>query len=282
MGNYRDLSQSLRGMTGVKILILDTNNIQFYYQHETVLPKSEIFAPYDLILIPGWVQNEYGHHEGKSEYIHAIPKPLFIMDETEDYLEMIGYSDERLLELFRLASTGFREALWFIHTCKKDHQILPDTWIDDFYDQGFETKQMPSGLTTKKNAGEVSIVTLCFLLLSHFSNHISSITLASSDYGTYHLKDKVLSEANLPLLHLGISQAPPISFQSTDVVIYNALKTGLIQPQQIYTLRNHTQQRSVLYLENFSDRDSAIHHHLVDIPTFISICSNHEKYKVVF
>lgn len=151
MGNYHDLSQLLRGMTGAKILILDTNNIQFYYQHETVLPKCEIFAPYDLILIPGWVQNEFGH-----------------------------------------------------------------------------------------------------------------------------------SEANSPLLHLGISQTPPISFQSTDVVIYNAVRAGLIQTEQIHTLRNHTQERSVIYLETFSDRDSAIHHHLVDIPSFISICSDHEKYKVIF
>ncbi|WP_058301338.1 hypothetical protein [Gorillibacterium timonense] len=247
MGNYRDLSQTLRGMTGAKILILDTNNIQFYYQHETVLPKSEIFTPYDLILIPGWVQNEFGHHAGKSAYVYSIPKPVIIIDEAEDYFEMIGYNDERLMEIYRLASTGLGKALRFIHICKKDHQILPDTWIDDFYDQGFETKQMPSGLITKKNAGEVSIVTLCFLLLSHFSHHIASISLASSDHGTYHLKDKVLSEANSPLLHLGISQAPPISFQSTDVVIYNAVKTGLIQPHQIHTLRNHTQERSVIY-----------------------------------
>ena len=152
MGNYRDLSQLLREMTGAKVLILDTNNIQFYYQHENVLPKSEIFAPYDLILIPGWVQNEYGHHEGKSAYIHSTPKPLIIIDEAEDYLEMIEYNDQRLLELFRVASTGFREALRFIHICKKNHPILPDTWIDDFYDQGFETRETTSGLTTRKNA----------------------------------------------------------------------------------------------------------------------------------
>ena len=194
---------------------------------------------------------------------------------------MIEYNDQRLLELFRVASTGFREALRFNHICKKNHPILPDTWIDDFYDQGLKQGNYIRS-DYQVICCEVSIVTQCFLLLSHFSNHIASITLASSDYGTYHLKDKVLSEANSPLLHLGISQAPPISFQSTDVVIYNALKTGLIQPQQIHDLRNHTKERSVLYLENFSDRDSAIHHHLVDIPTFISICSDHEKYKVIF
>lgn len=104
MSSYRDIEGQLRGKTNAKILILDTNNLQFYYQHQDTLPPSDLFQPYDMVFIPGWVHAEYVHHTGKSEYVTSIPTAIHYIDEFEDYLPMVGYQDTRLMELFRLAS----------------------------------------------------------------------------------------------------------------------------------------------------------------------------------
>lgn len=88
MGCYAELSQFFSENRNVKVLILDTNNIQFYYQHQAIFTQMTKFAPYDLVLVPGWVQVEYGQSDGRTAYIGAIPKPFMIIDETEDFLQI--------------------------------------------------------------------------------------------------------------------------------------------------------------------------------------------------
>jgi hypothetical protein len=283
MGNYRDLYQFLNGKTNVHLLIMDTTNIQFLFKHQHMLPQSSFFAPYDLVIIPGWVHQEYAHHTGKATYVHSINKPLFFIDEIEDYLPMIGYVDRRLMELFKSASTGLSKAQqYFNQFSRYGNADLPDDWIESFYDQGFETKTTDANRQTKKNAGEVSIVALSYLLLSHFGTQISSIVLASSDTGTRRLNTKVYLDANKPNIDLGISATPPISLLSTDVIIFNALKKGIIQPEQIEELRQHTKDRTVLYVEHFTDGSHTFHEIPFDIPSFTDLCIHHAKYDVIF
>ncbi|MFM9278071.1 hypothetical protein [Paenibacillus jiagnxiensis] len=280
MAGYRDIEGFIRLRSGLKILVLDTNNIQFYYQNAHLLPPEYIFKPYyDMVIIPGWVHSEYAHHEGKSAYIFSLPLPIFIVAESEDYLPMLGYSDKRLMELFRVSSLLGESQQFFNRLRRLEMEDFPDDWIDQFYEQGFPTKQS-GNLVTKKNAGEVSILALTFCLLSHYRSQISNISIASSDYGIVRLKQKVLKEANALPLELGISNAPPISYLTTDVSLFNAFKTGLIQPHQVSSLRPNP--KSSQYIELFNDGTSALHEHVLDTTTFLAICQNHDKYKILF
>lgn len=141
MGNYRELENSHLSIRNAKILILDTGNIQFYFQHSDLLPQSHIFKRFDLVLIPGWVHAEYAHHAGKARYIASIPVPCIILDEVDDYLPLLGYSDKKLMELFRIA-TPLAEAQQFFNAYRRrEVEDWPDDWIDQFYLNGFPTFQ---------------------------------------------------------------------------------------------------------------------------------------------
>lgn len=74
MGSYSDLEQRMHTANNLNILILDTGNIQFFYQNIDLLPHSFIFNRFDIVLIPGWVHAEYAHHPGKVSYMASIPR----------------------------------------------------------------------------------------------------------------------------------------------------------------------------------------------------------------
>lgn len=280
MSSYRDLAGLLQGKTDSKILILDSNNLQFYYQHQMLMPATHIFAPYDLILIPGWVYAEYSHHTGKDSYVkNDIPTTKLYIDEVNDYLPMLEHSDKKLMELFATCSTA-EEAYRFFGPMKKlQVDDYPDDWIVQFYNNGFPMQQKGT-LLTRKNAGEISIITLAFSLLSHFQSNIASITLASSDKGSIRLKEKVLSVANQSPLELNIHKAPPISFLTTEVSMFNAVKSGILDPNRISTLR--PTPRSSIYVEHHADMSSTIHDIVVDTASFINMCQNHQNYTIVY
>lgn len=281
MGSYRDIKGELRGKTNAQLLILDTNNIQFYFQHSGLLPQAEIFQPYDMVFIPGWVHAELAHHVGKSAYVASIPSPVFFVEEAEDYLPMIGYSDKRLMELFRLSAPFQESQRFFSHYRNVEADDLPDDWIDLYYQSGFFTRPAPPGsLVTRKNAGEVSILTLTFLLLSHYPNEIANISIATSDFGLISIKNKLLRDATKPPLQLIISPSSPISFLSTDVTIFNAINSGLIQPQDILDIRPNP--KSSIIIKHFTDGTSALYEAVIDTPSFVEICKNTAQYTILF
>jgi hypothetical protein len=118
----------------------------------------------------------------------------------------------------------------------------------------------------------------CFSPISVSDN----IVIDSSDHGTYRVKDVLLAEVNGSKLNLQIPSPPPISFISTDTAIFQTVEVRLIAPTMIEMLRNHTKERSLMYLEYFEGGNTTLHNHLVDLSNFISICNNHTKYRIIF
>lgn len=84
MGMYRDLDTFLRGRRHVKVIILDSNNLQFYFQHRAILTLEHIFEPYNAVMIPGWVYAEFSSSPEKLQYIGQLTIPYFIIDEEDD------------------------------------------------------------------------------------------------------------------------------------------------------------------------------------------------------
>jgi len=280
MANYAALKDKLRNASEAKILILDSGMLQFLYEHQDVLKQNEIFEGYDLLLIPGWVQAEYGHHPGKTEYVASVPlADVLVLEESEDYRAMIDYDEKRLMELFKL-SAPYSEAQKFFNLLTKRDFIDWDDWIDQFYEEGFHTRQTEAGRTTRKNAGEVSILTLCFLLLSHYPAQIHNIAIATGDFGLIPIKNNIEKNANQPKLNLGISLPAKISFLSKDVTMFQAVKRGSLQVEDIPSLRPNNS--SSIYLELFDDGTNAYRQRVLETTKFVEMCRHHQSYIVIY
>ncbi|MGR6545720.1 hypothetical protein [Paenibacillus tundrae] len=279
MANYEALEDKLRDASETKILILDSGKLQFFYEHQEVLKQDEIFEGYDLVLIPGWVQEEYGHHPGKTEYVASIPIDILVLEESEDYPALIGYDEKRLMELFKF-SAPHGEAQKFFNLLNKRDFLDWDDWIIQFYDEGFPIKETGAGRTTKKNAGEVSILTLCFLLLSHFPTQIHNIAIATGDFGLVKIRNNIEKNANEPKLNLGITLPARISFLSKDVTMFQAIKRGSLQVEGIPSLRPN--DSSSIYLELFDDGTNAYRDHVLETTTFVEMCRNHQRYIMIY
>ncbi|OBZ11135.1 MULTISPECIES: hypothetical protein [Bacillales] len=278
MANYEALEDKLRNATEAKVLILDSGKLQFLYLHQDVLKQDEVFEGYDLVLIPGWVQAEYGHHTGKVEYVASIPIDVIILEEAEDYPAMISYDARRLMELFKL-SAPHGEALKFLSLLSRKDLINWDDWINQFYDEGFPMKEAETK-TTRKNAGEVSILTLAYLLLSHYPTQIHNIAIATSDFGLIRIRDNMEKNANGPKTNLNISVPANISFMSKDVTMFQAVKRGRLQVEDIPRLRPN--DSSSFYLELFEDGTSVPRALKLETTKFVDICRHYHRYIMIY
>ncbi|AIQ54779.1 hypothetical protein [Paenibacillus sp. FSL R7-0331] len=279
MANYEALEDKLRNAIEAKILILDSGKLQFLYQHQDVLKQDKVFEGFDVVLIPGWVQAEYVHHTGKVEYVASIPIDVLILEEEEDYPAMISYEHQRLMEIFRL-SAPHGEALRFLSLLsRKDIVEWGDDWITRFYAEGFPMKQTETR-TTRKNAGEASILTLAYLLLSHYPTQIHNIAIATGDFGLINIRDNLEKHANNSKLNLNISVPVNISFLSKDVTMFQAVKRGSLQVDDIPRLRPN--DSSAIYLELFEDGTSVPRKLKLETTKFVDICRHHHRYIMIY
>lgn len=284
MANFQELNDFLNERSNVRILILDNNNIQFCCQYEEHFPVDEIYQKYDLILVPGWVHAEVSHSENRLMYLARLPKTLINLVEEKDYLPLIAYEDLRLMKVFETASSTYPSSQKFFRNMKEvigRTGEIPDDWISDYYENGFDIRENSTGTVLKKNAGEISILTLSFLLVHRYSRKISQITIGSSDKGCWDIKHKILD-------HIGRREAlkipsppVPITFKSTDVLLIEAVKSKAIKSDEIITqLRPNL--RSCIYIRNFPDGTSETVQCIIDTPAFIKMLKEIDKIHLLF
>jgi hypothetical protein len=282
MRNYKALAKFMSEKSAIRVCILDNNNTQFCFQNESLFPVDEIYKTYDMILVPEWVLHEISHSEKRLQYVFSIPKPLFILNEESDYLPFVNFEDERLKNVFRHSASPYSRPRKFFKELEKQTRqnagIIPDDWIVDFYEQGFETKETSQGVT-KKNAGEVSILTLAYLLLHKFKGNISQITISSSDRGSLDIKRNIMQHLDKQSL-LDLSDRIPVSFLSTDILIIQAYKANRMNEVEIRDIRKNP--RSVMYTENHPDGTSAAQQYVLETEGFIEILKNIENINFQF
>lgn len=278
MGNYRDLSRKIDEIEANRILIMDNNNLEYCSQHEDAFPVKEVFKNYDIILIPEWVHREISHSERRLNYLARIPVPYFIMNEEEDYVELVNYQELRLMELFKHASSSISPARKYFSRLKQYYSQnvdLPEHWVEDFYEEGFEVK---SGTDLRKNAGETSILVLAYLLLHHYHSLIENITIFSSDKGTLTIKNKIMD--NLHKMELIHNPTTPISFMSTDILLIEAVSRGWINIEDIEGLRPNSKR--VIYSIKLENQSSSRHDYVMETSDFIEALRIIEKYHFEF
>lgn len=283
MANFKELKDFFDEHSDVRILILDNNNIQFCCHHEKYFPIEEIYKMYDLILIPGWVHAEVSHSETRLLYLARLPKPLLNLVEEEDYLPLVTYEDLRLIKVFEGASSTYPKSQKFFKSLKEvigRTGEIPDDWILEYYENGFDTGENGDGIALKKNAGEVSILTLGFLLVHKYSSKISQITIGSSDQGSWDIKHKILDYIGKREVLRIPSPPVPITFKSTDVLIAEAIKSKTIQTDDINHLRPNP--RTCIFIQNLSDGTSENGHCVIDTPTFIKMMKEIDKIHLLF
>lgn len=193
---------------------------------------------------------------------------------------MIEYNDQKLMELFRSSSLGSEAQRFFNIYRKYNPEDLPDNWIRELYNNGFPIRTTPSGGIARKNAGEVSIITLTFLLLSHYRDEMESVSIASSDFAINRMQSKVTGNIMEQHLQLSVENPPPISIVSTDVSMCRAFNSGIIDIHNVRQMRHVP--KSVIYVQIFEDNSSTIVERVADNTAFEEILLNPDRYIVIF
>ncbi|MFC7393029.1 hypothetical protein [Scopulibacillus cellulosilyticus] len=278
MGNYRDFDRVINERNSNRILIMDNNNLEFCSQHGDIFHTDKVFNNYDIILIPEWVHREISHSSNRLNYLAAIPVPYFILNEEEDYVDLINYQELRLMELFKHASSSISPARKFFSGLKKyynQNNDLPEHWIEDFYEEGFEVR---GDTELRKNAGETSILVLTYLLLHHYPSLIGHITIFSSDKGTLTIKQKIMD--NLRKIELIHNPATPVSFASTDILLIEAISEGWINIEDVNKLRPNS--KFVIYTKKLDNQSSSRHEYVMDTVDFVDALKHIDDYHFEF
>ncbi len=286
MGNYNSLNAEISKKSDNRILIIDNNNLEFCTQNEESFSADVIFKNYDIILIPEWVHAEITHSEKRMQYLASIDIPYFILREEEDYTKFVEFQDYRLMRLFEHASISITKARRYFSELKKyysKNDDLPENWISDYYDCGFDikvTKNLIDGeeVELRKNAGETSILVLTYLLLHHYSSEVKQITIFSSDKGSLTIKKNIMEKlSKIELIHNNTSS---ISFKSTDILIIEAIKEQRVEIEDIPKLRPNS--KTVIYTHLLGDHSISRHEHVMSTDEFMKVMTNIEEYHFEF
>ncbi|MDO3411328.1 hypothetical protein QWJ34_16300 [Saccharibacillus sp. CPCC 101409] len=92
------------------------------------------------------------------------------------------------------------------------------------------------------------------------------------------LKNRILK--NLKVIPLSISDFSSVSFLTTDVTLYESVKRGLLNVDDLVALRPNP--KSSQYVSLHPDRTTGFHEHVVGTALFIHLCESHEHYRIIF
>jgi hypothetical protein len=205
--------------------------------HGSVSPE-KIFSQYDIIFIPQWVWVEVCDSDNRKSYINDLEHYLKvqIIDEV-DYLILVDYKEAELYYLFLYCCYNVSRLISFI---KKNilknrpvEDLVPyEEWLSVFYEEGLDQRKFSNGRIQRKNAGEISIAVLSYILSYYFSGSIDIITIFSSDRDTYEFVSKA-KEILYKDERFKDRSNTSITFKSNDFLIYEWTRLGYINENNI-------------------------------------------------
>ena len=290
---FNKLHEFMENSNILRICILDNNNVQFCMHHKVYFPIEEIYKHYDLILVPSWVYAEISESDRRLQYINDISKPLIILDEVSDYLPFVNYQDERLMNVFYSASSPTSRPKRYLkrklsnikeqraRAGNGEEIFIEDhleNWIEDYYLDGFDVKETSNG-ESRKNAGEISILTLAYLIMHRYSEKVKQISISSSDKGVLEIKRNILDFVSKDRL-LDVPIKNPIGFLTTDVLLAHAYNTGLIDEETILHLRKN--RKFVHCTVTGPDGVTNIIENVLETEEFLEIIKSEVFYHILF
>ena len=248
-----------------KVAILDNCEIDTLYRlKEENIPVELALESYDYILIPGWVWTEVCDSEDRKEYVKDLIRkrlPVKILLEKR-YIELVK-EDLVLLKGFHIAIRRYGHINGYfqknILKGKEAVEIdyLYEEWIKIIYNdwpiKGEEIKRSDGSIReSKKNAGEISIAFLAYLLKQ--KNQDLDITIWSHD-----------SDCRLCIEAINEKEQLFISYKNVDTILKKLYEKNIIEIKRINKLIDCVRsERKVIYFIKKKDSSSELRMEVID------------------
>lgn len=261
----------------LKVCILDNNSIEFLTWTQGSISPEKIFSQYDIIFIPGWVWVEVCDSENRKNYINDLKHYLKvqIIDEV-DYLMLVDYKEAELYYLFLYCCYNVGRLVSFIKKNVLKNRPVEDLdsyeeWLNIFYKEGLDQRKLSNGRIQRKNAGEISISVLSYILSYYYSRNIDTITIFSSDRDAYEFVSKA-REVLYKDEHFKNRENTSITFKSNDFLIYEWARLGYIDEENIgIFIDNHRQVRRIKFTRKKQDNSIEEQDKLIDNAIFLEM-----------
>lgn len=229
--NTEELKEKLNTCENLKIAIIDNNIMGFLVKLMRETDIIQFFETYDIILVPKWVEAEINDGQTRIDCLNHIStkKEVYIVDE-KDYSDLANYQDQRAILILQASTLKLAPVIGKIRefTKKKNIEDLDyEELVDEIYNNILksETCEVESERREKKkNAGEISICALSYII-GYYYNNVNSITIFTFDQDCYDFvkeaKEKLYSTTKIgtiPNDFNGIDQKS-ITFKSNDCIL---------------------------------------------------------------
>ncbi|WP_434643299.1 hypothetical protein PQ692_02895 [Thermoanaerobacterium thermosaccharolyticum] len=261
----------------LKVCILDNNSVEFLTWVRKSVSPEKIFNQYDMILIPQWVWTEVCDSENRKSYINDLKhySKVQIIDEV-DYLTLVDYKEAELYYLFLYCCYNVSRLVSFIKKNILKNRRVEDLdpyeeWLNIFYEEGLDQRKLSNGRIQRKNAGEISISVLSYILSYYYNGNIDIITIFSSDRDTYEFISKakeMLYKDERFKYRINTS----ITFKSNDFLIYEWTRLGYIDEHNIDTfVQNYRQTRRIKFTRKKQDNSIDEQDRLIENTAFLEM-----------
>lgn len=116
-----------------------------------------------------------------------------------------------------------------------------EEWLNKFYKEGLDYRKLSNGRIQRKNAGEISISVLSYILSYYYSKNIDVITIFTSDRDAYEFVSKA-KEMLCKDEHFKDRMNTSITFKSNDFLMYEWKRLGYMEEQNLDTFVNNRRQ----------------------------------------
>ncbi|MEG6569250.1 hypothetical protein [Thermoanaerobacterium thermosaccharolyticum] len=261
----------------LKICILDNNSIEFLTWVRKSVSHEKIFSQYDIIFIPQWVWVEACDSDNRKSYINDLKhySKVKIIDEV-DYLTLVDYKEAELYYLFLYCCYNVSRLVSFIKKNILKNRRVEDLdpyeeWLNIFYEEGLDQRKLSNGRIQRKNAGEISISVLSYILSYYYNGNIDIITIFSSDRDTYEFISKA-KEMLYKDERFKDRINTSITFKSNDFLVYEWTRLGYIDEHNIDTfVQNYRQTRRIKFTRKKQDNSIDEQDRLIENTAFLEM-----------
>lgn len=272
-----ELKKYLSTGRSLKVCILDNNSVEFLTWVRGSIGPEKIFSQYDIIFIPQWVWVEVCDSDNRKSYINDLKhySKVQIIDEV-DYLKLVDYKEAELYYLFLYCCYNVSRLISFIKKNILKNRPVEDLdpyeeWLNIFYEEGLDQRKLSNGRIQRKNAGEISISVLSYILSYYYSESIDNITIFSSDRDTYEFISKAKEMLYGDERFKNRNNAS-ITFKSNDFLIYEWTRLGYINENNIDVfVDSYRQTRRIKFTRKKQDNSIEEQDKLIDNAAFLEM-----------